>query len=89
METVMHKRRDFSAAFEPAKCNRFRTLYSALKEWSVAHTARRQQADALFGLDAHILEDIGISKAMLLDCETGSSIYPDCGSPVEHEVNRR
>jgi uncharacterized protein YjiS (DUF1127 family) len=85
----MHKQRDFSAAFEPAKCNRFRTLYSALREWSVARTARRQQADALFGLDAHILEDIGISKAMLLDCETGSSIYPDCGSPDEHEVNRR
>ena len=69
----MHKQRDFSAAFEPAKCNRFRTLYSALREWSVAPAARRQQADALFGLDDHILADIGISKAMLLDCETDSA----------------
>jgi uncharacterized protein YjiS (DUF1127 family) len=76
----MHMQPNFSAAFEPAKCNRFRTLYSALREWNVARTARRQQADALFGLDAHILDDIGISKAMLLDCETGSSIYPDPGS---------
>jgi hypothetical protein len=89
METVMHKQLDCSAAFEPAKFNRFRTLYSALSEWSVARSAKRQQSDALFGLDAHILDDIGISKAMLLDYQTSSSIYPDSGSPDEHEVNRR
>jgi hypothetical protein len=62
---------------------RFRKLYSALREWKVARTAMRQQSDALFGLDAHILDDIGIGKAMLLDCETGSSIYPDPGSRRE------
>ena len=76
----MHKLLDFSTAFEPAECNRFRTLYSALRNWNVIRTARRQQAVALFELDAHILDDIGISKAMLLDCETGSWIYPNPGS---------
>jgi uncharacterized protein YjiS (DUF1127 family) len=71
METAMHKHLEFSAmAFEPAKRNRFRTLYSALREWNGARVARREQADALFGLDAHILDDIGISKAMLLNCES-------------------
>lgn len=66
----MHKQLEYSTAFEPAKRNRFRTLYSALREWNGARVARREQADALFGLDAHILGDIGISKAMLLDCES-------------------
>jgi uncharacterized protein YjiS (DUF1127 family) len=66
----MHKQLDSLVAFELAKCNRFRTLYSALKEWNAARIMRRQQA--LFKLDAHILNDIGISKAMLLDYDTES-----------------
>jgi uncharacterized protein YjiS (DUF1127 family) len=68
----MYKHWNFQAAFESAKRNRLRTLYSALREWNVVRTARRQQVHTLFGLDAHILDDIGISQAMLLDCEIDS-----------------
>jgi uncharacterized protein YjiS (DUF1127 family) len=63
----MHEQLKSSAAFEPANRNHFRILYSALREWNTARTVRRQQADALVELDAHILDDIGISKAKLLD----------------------
>jgi hypothetical protein len=54
------KQRDFSAAFEPAKCNRFRTLYSAVREWGFARTARRQQADTLLDLTLTYAESGGI-----------------------------
>src|SRR5215216_3650617 len=62
METAMHKHRDFSAAFEPAKCNRFRTLYSAVREWSIARTARKQQADALLALTLTFLRTLASAK---------------------------
>jgi uncharacterized protein YjiS (DUF1127 family) len=79
----MHKPPEFHAAFHPAKRNRFSTLYSALREWNKARNAKREQADCLSGLDAHILDDIGISKAMLLNCETTSRSSNPCKRVIE------
>jgi uncharacterized protein YjiS (DUF1127 family) len=85
----MHKPPEFHAAFHPAKRNRFSKLYSTLREWNEARTARREQADALSELDAHILDDIGISKSMLLNCETTSRSSNPCKRVIEALFHQR
>jgi uncharacterized protein YjiS (DUF1127 family) len=62
----MHIPLEFPPAFRLAKRNRFGMLSFALRSWNEARDARRKAANALSGLDAHILDDIGISKSVLL-----------------------
>jgi uncharacterized protein YjiS (DUF1127 family) len=71
METVMHKPLEFPVAFQPAKTLRFSSFYPALREWNEALRARRTQANALLGLDARILDDIGASDYRSKSYESG------------------
>jgi uncharacterized protein YjiS (DUF1127 family) len=85
----MHDPLEFLPALRLPKHDHLGTLYSALKELNEARSARREQADALSGLDAHILDDIGISKSMLLNCETTSQRSNPCKCVIEALFHQR
>jgi uncharacterized protein YjiS (DUF1127 family) len=71
----MHSPLELPAVLPRTTISPFSRLNYALRERSAARYAERKQAEALSGLDAHTLDDIGLSDPGRLNCKACLSIY--------------